>query len=230
MICFKNTTYTKKAVDKMFEDTTLINAKEQGVINATLDETIKNKTQDNTTAESKAAVDKYVEDKLKAITPDFHKTTFETNCRKIVTNKNTEMETKVNTAVTNDTTTLNGEVDKHTKTLDDKTQEKFSDILDKAQTGANDVETEVTMAIQTIKTILKKYNISPTKPHPLFPNVNAAAAQTKTPSTPPPNYIYAASPSSKDTSAFNIISFYKHFMAAMDTLVHILNFYQQLYT
>ena len=140
------------------------------------------------------------------------------------------MKTKLEETISNGKISLNAVAEKHNKMLDDRTKEKLTEIADQTEIGTNDIETETSMALSTLKNLVNKY-LGTSRPHPLFPNVNAAEIQqTHARPVPPPHLIQASPAPNKDSSAFNVTGFHKHFMACMDSPVHILNFYQQLFT
>lgn len=212
--------------------TTLIGTKVQEIFDTTLDNTIKTKIQENITSENEAAVNKLIQEKYNTIIPDFEKlqASFTTDCNTIIRDKNTEMETKVNTATTNGTNTLNGKVSAHLTSLDGHAKKKLEELDDKTVAGASDIKSELTSEMATLKTLVNEYNISSTKPHPFFPNVNAASILNEPQQTLPPNPVPPSPTSTTSSTAFNISGFHKHFNSCMDAPIHIINFYQQLHT
>ena len=140
------------------------------------------------------------------------------------------MKTKLDESISNGQISLHDTVTKHNKTLDERTQEKLTILADRTENGTNDIEAETSMALSTIKNLVNKYG-GTSRPHPLFPNVNAAEIQqTHTRPVPPTHLIQGSPVQNRESSPFNITGFHKHFMACMESSVHVLNFYQQLYT
>ena len=235
--------YTKTEVEKMIKEKSSINAAVNKEFQETLNSQITTLIAQNTTDASQAAINKFIEDKLKEITPKFetYKTTLNNDCDKIVKNKQTEIEGLAKTEVTKTTTSLLTECDKHIKTITEHTNTKLKELDNTMEKCAEDLQDDVVKAVKLLKNMTTT-TTPPSTPakHPLFPNVNVSAIIGPGPHAPSAttntnNTTYnPVTPRSGNNNysniSFNLSGFHEHFMAMMEAPMHILNFYQQLHT